>query len=90
MDPLDARLEKELGIKLERLEVWHNVTNAEKMQQVDTTCGGVPFYLNEKTCESLCGAVDYETLKTWALGKRFKQPSHSHEDDEHDHEHRKH
>lgn len=85
MEPLDKRLEKELGIKLERLEVWHNSHNAEKLEQVDTTCGGVPFYFNETTGQSLCGMVDYETLKTWALGKSLKQPKHNHEDNKHDH-----
>lgn len=24
MEPMDERLEKELGVKLERLEAWHN------------------------------------------------------------------
>ncbi len=87
MDLLDERLEKELGVKLERLEVWHNQKNAAKMQQVDTNCGGVPFYLNETTGESLCGAVNYETLKRWAQGTLMKQPKHNHEDDEHSHQH---
>ena len=90
MDPLDARLEKELGIKLERLEVWHNHENVEKMQQLDTSCGGVPFYFNEKTGQTLCGAVDYNILKAWAQGKEIKQLSHSHEDNEHDNEHHYH
>lgn len=30
MEPLDEKLEKELGVELERLEVWHNEENANK------------------------------------------------------------
>lgn len=87
MEPLDERLEKELKVKLERLEVWHNAENAKLLQRTDTVCGGVPFYFNRETGKTLCGMVDYETLKAWAQGKQLKQEPHSHEDDEHDHRH---
>ncbi len=90
MEPVDQRLEKELGVKLEKLEVWHNPENAKKMMSVDTFCRGVPFYLNEETGAALCGAVDFETLKAWAQGEQVKQPKHSHEDDQHDHKHHDH
>lgn len=90
MEPLDERLEKELGVKLERLEVWYNKNNAEMLQRVDATCGGVPFYLNRETGKTLCGMVDYGTLKSWALGKVVKQSQHNHDHDEHDHEHHHH
>ena len=70
MDPLDERLEKELKVKIKRIEVWHNAKNAVLMEQYDKGfCGGVPFYFNTKTGKWICGEVDYETLKKWALGK---------------------
>ena len=70
MDPLVDRLEKEEGIKITKLEVWHNAKNAELLSQTDTIgCGGVPFFFNKKTGKGLCGAVDYNTFKKWALGK---------------------
>ena len=70
MNPLDERLEKELNVKMKRIEVWHNAANAKMMEKYDRGfCGGVPFYFNTKTGQWICGAVDYETLKKWALGK---------------------
>ena len=70
MDPLVDKLEKELNIKVEKLEVWHNSKNAQLMNEIDKgRCGGVPFFFNENTGKAICGAVSYETLKKWALGK---------------------
>lgn len=70
MDPLVKKLEKELGVKFERKEVWHNSKNAGELAKVDAgKCGGVPFFWNKKTKKFICGAVDYATLKAWAQGK---------------------
>lgn len=68
MEPLIARLEEETGVTITRLEVWHNQENAARLKQYDQGfCGGVPFFYNTRTGKWLCGAVDYETLKRWAL-----------------------
>ncbi len=70
MVPFIDKLEKETGKKVTRVEVWHHSENAHLMQQVDKGfCGGVPFFYNMNTGKWLCGAVDYGTLKQWALGK---------------------
>lgn len=70
MEPLVKKLEKEESVKLKKLEVWHNVENAKILEQLDKGyCGGVPFFYNKKTGKWICGAVPYEKLKTWALGK---------------------
>lgn len=70
MRPLVEKMEKELNVKVKRIEVWHNATNARFMEGLDKGyCGGVPFFVNMKTGKKICGAVDYETLKKWALGK---------------------
>lgn len=67
MDPSVARLEKELGVKVQKLEVWHDAKNAEILEKIDTgLCGGVPFFWNKKTKRYICGEVDYETLRDWA------------------------
>lgn len=69
MDPLVKKLEQELKVKVEKLEVWHNDTNARLMQEMDNgKCGGVPFFFNKKTGDWICGEVGYETLKKWATG----------------------
>ena len=69
MDPLVDKLEKELKVKVEKLETWHNSKNAAFLEKCDTVgCGGVPFFFNEKTKKAICGAVDYATLKKWASG----------------------
>ncbi len=68
--PLVEKLEKELKIKIERLETWHNSKNKELMQKCDNgKCGGVPFFYNEKTKKWLCGVNGYEELKKWAREK---------------------
>lgn len=69
MQPLIERLEKELGVTVERYEVWHNEENAKLLSQHDQgICGGVPFFMNTKTNQAICGAVSYEELKQWAEG----------------------
>ncbi|MBI2326734.1 thioredoxin family protein [Candidatus Curtissbacteria bacterium] len=90
MEPLDERLEKELRVKLERLEVWHNEENANKMFSLQTGCQGVPMYYNEDSKAVLCGAVDYDVLKGWAKGEDPNQPEHSHEGDQHNQLHKDH
>jgi len=70
MEPLIERLKQEEGLHILKLEVWHNEENATLMREYDKSrCGGVPFFYNTKTGKWLCGAVSYEKLKEWALGK---------------------
>jgi thiol-disulfide isomerase/thioredoxin len=70
MEPLVEKLEKETGVKVERLEVWHNSKNAEMLQKLDKGfCGGIPFFYNKITGKWICGSTSYDKLKTWALGK---------------------
>ncbi len=67
------KLEKEEGIKLERLEVWHNEKNADLMRSyreiLAPKCGGqlrTPTFFDPDTNDVLCGEVEYEKLKEWA------------------------
>ena len=75
MIPIIEKVEKELGIKFTKLEVWHDNGNANFMKQVDKDengnefCGGVPFFYNEKTGKKICGNTSKEKLKAWAEGK---------------------
>lgn len=75
MYPLVEQLEKELNVKVEQLEVWHNAENAALLKSIDKNtdgsvfCGGVPLFYNEKTGKKLCGNQKYEKLKEWALGE---------------------
>lgn len=67
MFPLIEKLEKEGNAKLEKLEVWHNEKNREKLAQHDKgLCGGVPFFFNTKTNDAICGEAPYGALKEWA------------------------
>jgi len=72
MMPLAERLEKEMGIQFEKLEVWHNEENVELMRSyrkiIAPKCGGqlrTPTFLNPETGDVLCGEVEYEKLKQW-------------------------
>lgn len=71
MMPLIEKMEKELGVKVEQLEVWHDSANRAKLDGVNDVikCTGVPFFYNAKTKKGLCGAVEYEKLKAWASGE---------------------
>ena len=70
MDPLVKRLEKELNVTLDRVEVWHNDLNMAKLQKLDSgKCGGVPFFYNLKNKKWVCGSTSYEKLKEWATAK---------------------
>ncbi len=74
MMPLVDKLEKETGVKLEKLEIWHNEKNADLMRSyrsiIAPKCGGqlrTPTFFNTETEDVLCGEVEYEKLKEWAL-----------------------
>jgi thiol-disulfide isomerase/thioredoxin len=73
LTPLVDQFEEQSGIKLVRLEVWHNEENAKLMRSMEEAiapaCGGdlgVPAFYNEKTGKAICGRVDLEKLMAWA------------------------
>lgn len=67
MDPLVEKLEKELGVKVEKFEVWNSDENAKNKEEYDNgECGGVPYFVNTEKNENICGSTDYESLKKWA------------------------
>ena len=64
MHDLVLRLEKEEGVKVLALEVWHNKENEQKLIKLDKNmCGGIPFFYNTKTGNFICGDGTYEDLK---------------------------
>lgn len=75
MHPLVDLFEHKENVKFVQLEVWHNTQNQEKLKEfaeaIRPACGGrlaVPAFYNLETRKALCGYVDYEALKKWALG----------------------
>ena len=70
MEPLIQKLQQETGLKVVRMEVWHNEENAKFMKQCDKGfCGGVPFFFNKKSGKWICGNTDYDSLRKWAQGQ---------------------
>ena len=76
MMPIVEELEKELKIKVEKLEVWYNDKNAEKMRDyadIITKAGngdlGVPAFVDVKNKEALCGEMPKAELKKWLMQK---------------------
>lgn len=74
MMPVVEKMEKETGITLEKLEVWHNEKNADLMRShreiITSKCGGqlrVPTFINTDTNDVMCGEIEYEKLKEWAM-----------------------
>ncbi len=71
MEKFIDKLTKE-GIKIEKLEIWHNKKNnalCEKLDCEAEPCGGVPFFLNQETGKTLCGEVTLKEIRDWAEGK---------------------
>ena len=73
MMPLVDKMIEEENIKIEKLEVWHDEKNADKMRSfrdvITAKCGGqlrVPTFLNLDTKDVFCGEVEYEELVAWA------------------------
>jgi len=64
------RIEEEEGVKVERMEVWHNSANQQKFFTLGQgKCGGVPFLINTENGAFLCGPKEYEKVRDWALGE---------------------
>lgn len=76
MKPIVASIEKDLGIAIEKLEVWNNEDNQKIMAKYDdiisAACGGfaaVPSFVNTKTGQALCGAHDTTEIKKLIEGQ---------------------
>ena len=72
MEKLVDKLKKEEDISVTKVEIWHNEENNKMMEKLDCEdepCGGVPFFLNQKSHKTLCGEVSYKDIKTWAEDK---------------------
>jgi len=72
MLPKAEKIEKEENVKIEKLEVWHNEENAEKMRSLEKLirkgCGGefgVPAFINQEKNDAFCGEKPLEELKEW-------------------------
>jgi thiol-disulfide isomerase/thioredoxin len=60
-----------LGKNIEKLEIYHSPENKVKYTKANgpQNCGGVPYFYNETTQKSVCGACSCDTLKEWAAAK---------------------
>jgi thiol-disulfide isomerase/thioredoxin len=65
VDPLVKRLEKDLNVKVYRLEAWYNQKNGKLLRRY-AGISMVPFFYNEATGKKITGEADYEELKEWA------------------------
>ena len=76
MMPLVEKLEQETEIRFEKHEIWHDERNQDLMRSyrsiITPKCGGqlrVPTFINTETNDVVCGEVEYDKLKAWALKK---------------------
>ncbi len=71
MKPMIEKIESDLGITIEKLEVWNNAENAKRLEAIDDgLCGGVPFFYNTETKAFICGSSDEVTVTAWAKGEK--------------------
>ena len=54
---------------IQEVETWNDAANHADWEAAGGAeeCGGVPYFFNTVTKESVCGAADCETLKKWAI-----------------------
>lgn len=71
MVPLMERLEKEEGVRFTVYDIDTEIGSA-KFDELNL-CPAIPLFVNLRTKAFICGAVDYETLKEWALEKSGKK-----------------
>jgi len=74
MMPLIEKLEGETAVRFDKREIWHDEKNADLMRSykpvITLKCGGqlrVPTFINTETNDVICGEVEYDKLKAWAL-----------------------
>lgn len=72
----DQIMKEEEGILIQKLEVWHNDENADKMREhqeiIIEACDGelgVPAFIDEETNKAFCGEKSYNDLKEWMTKK---------------------
>jgi thiol-disulfide isomerase/thioredoxin len=65
VDPLVKRLERELNVKVRRLEVWSDQKNRKTLEKY-AGFSAVPFFYNEATGKKITGEADYRELVEWA------------------------
>jgi hypothetical protein len=63
-------MERAIGQRIVQLEVWENEENQKMYEatQGSDLCGGVPFFYNSETGQSICGATTCDNLIKWARG----------------------
>ena len=77
MRPIVKEIEEELGIVMNKLEVWYDEDNAEVMRQYDDIIRlasedgdlGVPAFVDPKNKEALVGEQTKGDLKKWLMEK---------------------
>jgi thiol-disulfide isomerase/thioredoxin len=64
MMPNVEQIELELGIVVQKLEVWHDEKNAKILEKLNKgRCGGVPFMINTKNDKWICGFTDASEVR---------------------------
>lgn len=83
MAPLRRKVERKLGTKFLRFDIFNDAEAYRLMMLLDKTCegkticGGLPYYYNRRTGTSICGATSLEQLENWATGQKHALTSHS-------------
>ena len=69
MMPIVAQVEKETGVDIQQIEVWHNDTNKQTYVMhaaaIERDCGllGVPAFYSNKTDKAMCGEMTVQQLE---------------------------
>lgn len=69
MEPLVKRLERDIGVRVKRLDVTKNIDYYHVLEHIGhIECGMFPFYYNRRTSRAICGGSEYVNFREWATG----------------------
>lgn len=69
MEPVVKRLEKDLRIKVRKINISKRQDFVKLYDCVGgNECGTVPFFYNRRTAQAICGPTPYQNLKSLAIG----------------------
>lgn len=68
MEPLIERLERETPLRVRPMVVGSRRSEEHEVYTIvdaDVGCGGLPFFYNRNSQQSICGATTYKNFKAW-------------------------
>eukprot|EP00611_Tribonema_gayanum_P029881 TRINITY_DN8147_c0_g1_i1.p1 TRINITY_DN8147_c0_g1~~TRINITY_DN8147_c0_g1_i1.p1 ORF type:complete len:237 (-),score=46.68 TRINITY_DN8147_c0_g1_i1:107-775(-) len=72
MEPMIERLENDTPFHVKKITVGQRQSEEQELYTLidaEVQCGGLPFFYNRQSQQSICGATTYKNFRAWASGK---------------------